>query len=258
MYFIILALAVFVCSPSAYEALKSFNVLQLPSRSTLQAYTGAFLHEAGASLQSIAQQVEKFKYLQYSLDKAHITSKFDGVLIFDEVKVISSLMWNSKDHRIVGLAMTEKEQASLHDVFQNYSEDHRVQQTSYILQFLWRDLTSSFDIIGPYFTSDETMTAKKTYACVMETVKIFQVHINNILKLNNDLFIQVIGLKTSLLICDGASSNLTTLKATHGHSGMYGISDTSDPYRVQPWFINPYNPPNHIYWLICPSHQVIM
>lgn len=75
--------------------------------------------------------------------------------------------------------MTEKKQASLHDVFQNYSEDHHVQQTSYILQFLWRDLTSSFDIIGPYFTSDETMTAKKTYACVMETVKIFQVHINN-------------------------------------------------------------------------------
>lgn len=113
----ILALAVFVRSPSAYEALKSFNVLQLPSRSTLQAYTGAFLHEADASLQSIAQQVEKFKHLQKSQDKPHVTSKFDGVLIFDEVKVISSLMWNSKDHRIVGLAMTEKEQASLHDVF---------------------------------------------------------------------------------------------------------------------------------------------
>ena len=62
LYFV-LALAVFVHSPSAYEALKSFDVLHLPSRSTLQAYTGAFLHEAGAALQSIAQQVEKFKSL---------------------------------------------------------------------------------------------------------------------------------------------------------------------------------------------------
>ena len=56
-----------------------------------------------------------------------------------------------KDHCIIGLAMTEKEQASLHDVFH---KGHCVLQTSYILQFLWRDLTSSFDIVGPYFTGD--------------------------------------------------------------------------------------------------------
>ena len=41
------ALAVFVRSPAAYEALKSFNILQLPSRATLQAYTGAFLDSPG-------------------------------------------------------------------------------------------------------------------------------------------------------------------------------------------------------------------
>ena len=45
--FFISALAVFVCSPAAYEALKSFNILQLSSRSTLQAYTGAFLDSPG-------------------------------------------------------------------------------------------------------------------------------------------------------------------------------------------------------------------
>ena len=61
--------------------------------------------------------------------------KSNGVLIFDEVKVISSLMWNSRDHCIVSLAMTEKEQASLQDIFQYFNKDHRVQQTSYILQF---------------------------------------------------------------------------------------------------------------------------
>ena len=41
------ALAVYVRSPAAYEALKSFNLLQLPSKATLQAYTGAFLDEPG-------------------------------------------------------------------------------------------------------------------------------------------------------------------------------------------------------------------
>ena len=45
------ALAIFVRSPAAYEALKSFKLLQLPSRSTLQMYTSAFLDEAGNSRQ---------------------------------------------------------------------------------------------------------------------------------------------------------------------------------------------------------------
>lgn len=42
-----LALAVYCRSPAAYGALKSFELLQLPSRSTLQAYTGAFLEDSG-------------------------------------------------------------------------------------------------------------------------------------------------------------------------------------------------------------------
>ena len=47
-------------SPAAYEALKSFRLLQLPFRSTLQAYTGAFLHDAGSSSDSISDQVAQF------------------------------------------------------------------------------------------------------------------------------------------------------------------------------------------------------
>ena len=42
-----LALAVYCRSPAAYDALKSFGLLQLPSRSTLQAFTGAFLEDCG-------------------------------------------------------------------------------------------------------------------------------------------------------------------------------------------------------------------
>ena len=71
--------------------------------------------------------------------------------------------------------MTEQNLASLHDVFQLFDEDHRVKQTSYILQFLWRDVTSCFDIVGPYFSSEETMNAKFVCTCVLETIKLFQV-----------------------------------------------------------------------------------
>lgn len=42
-----LALAVYTRSPAAYSALKNFGLIQLPSQSTLQAYTGAFRDDAG-------------------------------------------------------------------------------------------------------------------------------------------------------------------------------------------------------------------
>lgn len=80
------ALAVFVRSPAAYEALKSFNILQLPSRATLQAYTGAFLHESGANNE---YQVAQFLlHCQQRKENGKESHKV-GVLIFDEVKVIN-------------------------------------------------------------------------------------------------------------------------------------------------------------------------
>ena len=45
-----LALAVYCRSPAAYGALKSFGILQLPSCSTLQAFTGAFLEDCGKQI----------------------------------------------------------------------------------------------------------------------------------------------------------------------------------------------------------------
>ena len=51
---------------------------------------------------------------------------------------------------------------------------------------------------------------------------------------------------------------MTVIKSTHGCSGAYGFdAQQKDPYAVKPWFINPFNPPQKIFWLICPSHQVI-
>ena len=165
----------------------------------------------------------------------------DGALIFDEVKVACQLMWNSRSLQFMGLAMTSKNLSSLNDIYSVLQSSEYKKQTSYILQFLWRDLTSEFDIVGPYFTSSSTVESKFVLACVFETVKLFQFH----------------GLKTGLLVCDGGSSNIATIKATHGHHGVYSVSgSTDDKYEVKPWMINPFNPPNKIFWLICPSHQV--
>ncbi|XP_019853621.1 PREDICTED: uncharacterized protein LOC109582964 [Amphimedon queenslandica] len=236
-----MALAVFSRSPAAYEALKSFNILQLPSRSTLQAYTGAFLHDAGSSSDSISEQLAQFiLHDAERVKKGCKPSMKAGALIFDEVKVIGRLLWNSRSQKIIGLSMTREDLATLADVYQELKDESN-QQTSYIMQFLWRDLTSDFDIIGPYYTSCTSFKNKFVYSCVIETIKLFHLH----------------ELTTLLLVCDGASSNLTMLKATHGHFGVYSISNEGDdPFTVQPVMINPFDPPNLIYWLICPTHQL--
>ena len=114
-------------------------------------------------------------YIKQCDKEGKLIPKSDGALIFDEVKVVSGLIWNSRNQRIIGIAMTERDQATLHDVFQCMSPDQQVQQTTHMLQFMWRDLTSSFDIVGPYFSTAETMSAKFVFACVLETIELFQV-----------------------------------------------------------------------------------
>ena len=47
-------------SAAAYDALKDFKILQLPSKSTLQFYTGAFLHDSGTNSACISHQVAQF------------------------------------------------------------------------------------------------------------------------------------------------------------------------------------------------------
>lgn len=46
--------------------------------------------------------------------------------------------------------MCAADMASLHDIYENVDEDEECNKTDYILQFLWRDMTSDFDVLGPY------------------------------------------------------------------------------------------------------------
>ena len=81
------------------------------------------------------------------------------MLIFDEVHVVARLMWNSHNQKLVGFVMTPGEMSCLLDVYQTL-EDHATKGTNHMLQFTWRDMTSNFDIIGPYYTSNGPFESK--------------------------------------------------------------------------------------------------
>ena len=117
--------------------------------------------------------------------------------------------------------MSPDDMSSLHDAYQLVDETSASKQTSYILQFLWRDLTSSFDIVGPYFTSSSQLESKFIVSCVLKSLWVFHLY----------------GFHTFCLVCDGASANISALKSTCGTSGAYGVGSTStDQHKVEPYF----------------------
>ena len=101
--------------------------------------------------------------------------------------------------RVVGSAM---DMACLHNVYRTLDEDATTKSTTYIMQLLWHDPTSPFDVVGPYYSSGVTLEAK----FILEIIKVFH----------------FFGFNTSLLVCDEASSNLSTIKSTMGVSGVFG------------------------------------
>ncbi len=98
----------------------------------------------------------------------------DGVIILDEVKVIGKVAWNSKNGKMVGLAMDPKETPTLSDLDPDLLAAEERKPAEYFLQFLWRDLTSDFDIIGPHYSTVNSMDCAFTVACLLDAVDAFQ------------------------------------------------------------------------------------
>ena len=151
--------------------------------------------------------------------------------MFVWTQVQSRVIWNSANSAIMGFAMSSDDYASLHDVYESLDTDEKCQKTSYIIQFLWRDLSSEFDVIGLYFTVSSTMESKFLHSMVTRTMLAFVQH----------------GFSARALLCDGASSNLSLLKL------MCGIDDESAP--IEPWFQSPFDG-KRVCVIVCPSHQV--
>ena len=119
---------------------------------------------------------------------------------------------------------------SLHDVYEGIDEQEECQNAEYVLQFLWRDVSSNFDVTGPYFTLDGTIESQHLHTIVIKTLLAFN----------------QFGFKVRAFLCDGASSNLALLKALHNYNTKYDIL---------PFFISPFDS-QKIHLIICPSHQV--
>lgn len=105
-------------------------------------------------------------------------------------------MWNSRNSSVVGFAVCSEELANMHDVYEGLDMSESNRKATYVLQFLWRDLSSSFDIIGPYFPLAGSVECSYLYSFVTRTMLAFQQY----------------NFHTRAFLCDGASSNLSLIK----------------------------------------------
>ena len=103
--------------------------------------------------------------------------------------------------------MTQSDLISLSDVYEELCEEKLKKTTYIIFQFLWRDVSSKFDLIGPYFTSESGLDARFTTACLFEVLRA----------------LECVGFNVIGLVCDGASSNLTVLKKLYGAEGQFDL-----------------------------------
>ena len=132
------ALAVYARSPAAYNALRSFRLLQLLSVSTLLQYKSSYTERAGEVESRLKEESDIYSQRQKEAkDKGKLVPLGEGSLIFDEVKVTAKLQWNSCDNSLVGYAMTSKEMASMTDVYQYLNSDESVPKTDYVMQTMW-------------------------------------------------------------------------------------------------------------------------
>lgn len=194
------ALAIFSRSPTTYKALANLQILQLPSIRTIQRKMQEAFEHNGPSQANLRAAALSYHTMQ---NEAVLQGKpkpmGEGALISDKVKVIGKIMWNSKNHQIYGLALTHNELASLYDVYQTLDPQQNISPAQNILQFLWSDLTSSFDVIGPYYATAH-------------------------------------GFHVSGVVCDSASANLTTVMLiTMAKRGPYQQPYDIQPWFTNPY-----------------------
>ena len=81
-------MAIYVRSPSAFEAVKSLNILQLPSKRTLESFTSANTHQPGVSNEYLCEQWRNYqRHCSKIKNEGKPKPVAEGLLIFDEVKV---------------------------------------------------------------------------------------------------------------------------------------------------------------------------
>ena len=242
------ALAIYSASPAAYRALRAFNIIALPEKKTLQSITNYYSIECGgtACVPYLQRMAEKYQEKVDNWGKEHQDRpkpQWDGTMVIDEAQCTEKITWHSGTHKISGMSMSVDDLQNLTDLYRSINSSDESSSTR-ILQVLWLDRTSGMDIPGPFYPSPSGMSHTQIVACIRDAIETFH----------------FVGFTTSLVILDGAQSNLTAIKELcFEDPGRFTSSinqDGSISHEINPSIINPFMPDRRIFFTICHVHQL--
>ena len=87
-YFVLSDLCIFSRSPTAYHALKSLGIIQLPCDRTLRGYMYKYSSSPGICEDALLERAKKYEsYKKEQVEAGNLKPVGEGVFIWDEVKV---------------------------------------------------------------------------------------------------------------------------------------------------------------------------
>lgn len=90
-------MAIYSRSPAALEAVRNLGIIQLPGRSSLQAFISIERNDRGTNEELMAAQFQLYEqYKKDLISNGHLQPQAFGILIFDEVRVQGKVVWNSR------------------------------------------------------------------------------------------------------------------------------------------------------------------
>jgi len=165
---------------------------------TTQLY-GAIVHEPGARKECIESQVALMFCSKNSAEKVVDKTRSHGMLIFDEMKVPSSLEY-SCSHQFMGLAMAHKRIAFPNNYYQILKKPEVVQTSYNFFGMIWLVKLILLDHIIP--------------STVQWTVNLLMYP-----SWRPSIYFCFMTLK--LLVCDDASPNIMVMKRNHRYNRAY-------------------------------------
>jgi len=254
------ALSMYLRGPAGYDALKKSGVVSLPSGRLLQSYVrdrapsvgcdeyqGKLLKDAyarhkllcevkamapAAAAAPVLSALTLTPRLHRPDFKSGVTRPPAGVgaLMFDEIKISGGFAFKNNSE-LVGFACSAEDLVSLRDIYLDDSREKSDAETpcSYVLQFMWRDMTSRFDVIGPYWTSVGTFTGGGVNGCFWEALCWFSRY----------------GFAVHEVLCDAASTNVKFIKLCCPHADLF----------TRPACLNPFTGKN-MFFILDPEHML--
>ena len=204
-------------SPSAYEELRSSNVLRLPSHRTLRDYRNAIRPKVGFNSEVI-------KELKDLTDNFFDNQRYVA-LCFDEMKVQSKLVFDKHDGELIGFL-------DLGDPDVNYVElEIQDKLATHVLVFFIRGVITDLKFSLAFFATDN-ITSNQLVPIFWQAILLLEVECN---------------LWVVAATSDGASSNRKFIKL---HKAISGDHSRDITYCI--W--NMYAPHRYIYFIADAPH----